>query len=67
MERHEHATILDQQLLGVPIGRRDDRFATAERIAERAGGGLCFVEIGGDIDVRRADELLQLLKVTKRL
>ncbi len=45
----------------MPVGRRDDRFATAERITERAGGGLRFAEIRGDIDVRRADELFQLL------
>ncbi len=60
-ERHEHAAVPGQQLLGMPVGRRDDRIATTERITERAGGRLRFAEVGGDIDVRRADELLQLL------
>ena len=62
-ERHEHTSIPGQQLLGMPVGRRDDRFATAERKTERAGGGLRLAEVGGDIDVRGADELLQLLEL----
>ncbi len=62
-ERHKHAAIPRQQLLGMPVGRRDDRFAAAERIAERAGGGLRFAQIGGDVDICRADELFQLLEL----
>src|SRR4029077_10890356 len=60
-EWNKNATILCKQLLRVPIGRGDDCFTGAERISQRTGSNLRFVEIGRDIDVGGADEFLQFL------
>ena len=62
LEGHEDATVLGQQLFGMPVRRRNDRLAAAESIAERAGSRLFFDEIGGEIDVGSTDELFELLK-----
>ena len=62
-ERHQHAAAVGEQLFGVPIRRRDHRFAAAERIGQRAGGDLCLVQIRRDVQVGRADELRQLAQL----
>ena len=44
-ERHEHPAAVGQQLLGVPVRRRDDRLAAAERVGQRARGDLRRVQV----------------------
>ena len=61
-ERDEHAAAIGEQLLCMPIRRRNHGFAATERIGERARGDLRFVEIRRDVKVRGADELLQIFK-----
>jgi hypothetical protein len=41
----------------VPVGRRHDRFACAERVRERPGNYLSLMAIRGNVNVRGADEL----------
>ncbi len=62
-EGDEHAPVLVEQLLRMPVGGGDDRLAAAEGVGERARGRLGGVKIGGDIDVADAEEDLQLLLV----
>ena len=50
-----------QQLLGVPVGRRDDGLAATERVGQRARGDLRGVQVGRDVDVGHADEFEQLV------
>ena len=61
-ERHQHAAPVGQQLGRVPVGSRDHGFARAKRVGQRARGDLRFVEIRRDVQVRRADELLELIE-----
>ena len=62
-KRHQHAAAVGQQFLGVPVGRRDDRLAAAERVGQRAGGDLRRFKVRRDVDVGRADELDQLVQL----
>ena len=66
-ERHEHAAILGEQLRRVPVRRRDHRLARAERIRQRAGGNLRFVQIGSEVQVGHANELLQLVQLDETI
>ncbi len=60
-ERNQHAALVGQHLLGIPVGGGDDRLARADGVGQRAGGDLARVQVGGDVEVGRADELGQLL------
>ncbi len=61
-EGDQDPPILRKQFLGVPVGRGNHGLARAEHIGEGARGDLRLVEVGGQIDVRRADELLEVLQ-----
>ncbi len=61
-EGNENAALFGKQLLGVPVRRRDDRLARTERVGQRAGGDLRFVEVGREVDVGGAYELLEFLE-----
>ena len=61
-ERDQDAPAVGQQFLGVPVGRGHHRLARAEHIGQGAGGDLGLVEIGGEVDVRGADEILEVLQ-----
>ena len=60
-EGDEDTGLVGQQLRGVPIRSRDHRFAGAEAVGERARGDLGLVEVGGDVNVSRADVLAEFL------
>ena len=47
----------------MPVRRRDDRLAAAEGVGQRARGDLRRVQVGGDVDVGRPDELGQLVQL----
>src|SRR5205823_548130 len=59
---HEYPPVVAEQLLRMPIGRGDHRLARAEYVGQRAGGDLRLVQVGGDVDVGRADELLEVVQ-----
>ncbi len=60
-EGNQHAPPVGQQLFGVPVRRRDDGLAAAERVGQRARGDLRGVEVGRDVNVGHADEFDQLV------
>ena len=60
-EGHQHPPAVGQQLLGVPVRRRDHRLAAAKRVRQRPRGDLRRVQIGRDVDVGHPDELDQLV------
>ena len=62
-ERHQDAAIVLQQFGGVPIGRRDHGFARAKRIGQCSRRNLGFVQIRGDVKIRRANELVEFLQL----
>ena len=62
-ERHQHASSVAQELGGVPVGRGDHGLAGAEGVGERSRGDLRLVERRGDVEVRGADELLEVLQL----
>ncbi len=62
-EGDQHAAAVGQQLLGVPVRRRDHRLAAAERIRQRTRGDLRRVQVRRDVDVRHPDEFDQLVDV----
>ena len=47
----------------MPVRRRDDRLAAAERVGQRARGDLRRVQVRRHVDVRRPDELGQLVQL----
>ena len=60
-EGHQRAPAVGQQLLGIPVRRRDHRLAAAEGISQRPRGDLRRVQVGRDVDVRHPDEFDQLV------
>ena len=62
VKRNNHASLIRQQLLGMPVGRGDDCLAGSKRDGQRAGDNLRFLPIGSDVDVRGADVLNQVLQ-----
>ncbi len=42
-KRHQDAPVLRQQLLSIPVGRRDDRSTGAHRVCQRTGHDLRLV------------------------
>jgi hypothetical protein len=50
-EGHHQPALVGQSFHSVRIRRRDDRFAGAQSVGERATGDLLRVEIGRDVDV----------------
>ena len=62
-ERHQHAAVFRQQFRGVPVRCGHHRFAGAKRVGQRARRDLRFVQVRRDVKVRRADELLEVLKI----
>ena len=64
-ERHQRSPFFGQHLFRVPIRRRNHGLARAQGIGQRAGGDLRRVEIGRDVNVRRADELDEFLQTDK--
>ena len=62
-EWHQLAAAVAQEFGGVPIRRRDHGLSRAEAVGESARGDLRFVQVGREVDVRRADELAQLRRL----
>ena len=60
-EGDQHPAAVGQQLLGVPVRRREHRLAAAERVRQGPRDDLRRVQVGRDVDVRHADELDQLV------
>jgi hypothetical protein len=61
-KRHQLTAAVGEQLFGIPIRRRNDRLAGADRVRQGSRGNLRRIEIRRDVDVRRADEFDQLLQ-----
>ena len=61
-EGHQHSALFRQQFGGVPIRRRDHGLARAKRVSECPRRDLRFVEIRRNVEVRRANELLQFFE-----
>ena len=66
-ERHDHASVVRQQLFRVPIRRGDYRLSCAQRNGQRAGNDLRLLPVGRDVDIRGADMLNQLLGAHKAI
>ena len=66
-ERHQDAASLGQQLLRVPIRRRDHRLAAAEGIGERPGHNLGRVQIRRDVNIRDPQKLLELIQADEAI
>src|SRR5712692_2934518 len=64
-EWHQHASFFGKHLFSIPVGRRDNCLAGAQRVGERAGSDLRSVKIRSNINVRRADELDEFLQTDK--
>jgi hypothetical protein len=47
----------------MPVRRGNHRFSGPERVSQRAGSNLSFVEIWRNVEIRRADELFQVLQI----
>ena len=60
-EREQAPAPFGEELLGVPVGRRDDRRPRAHRVRERAARDLGLVEVGAHEDVGRLQVAAQLL------
>ncbi len=65
VEWDNHASLLCQQFLRMPIRRGDDGFSSAQRDGECAGDDLRLLPVGRDVNVRRAHVLDQLLRTHK--
>ena len=48
---------IGEQLLGVPVGCRDDCLAATKRIGQRTRNGLLHIQIGGDVQIGGPNEL----------
>ena len=64
-ERHQRAAPVGQHLFRIPVRRRDHGLARPQGVGQSAGGDLRRVEIGRDVDIRRADELDEFLQADK--
>ena len=64
-EWHQHTAVFRQQFRGVPVRRGHHCFARAKRVGQRARRDLRFIQVRRDVKVRRANELLEILKVHK--
>src|SRR3982751_2594562 len=62
-EWNQDAAIVCKKFGSVPIRCRYDSFARAERVRKRSRSDLSLIEIRSDVNVRSADELLQVLQV----
>src|SRR5271170_5860728 len=62
---HEDAAAVSQQFLGMPIWRRDDRFAQPKTVGQRARCHLGFVKIRRDVDIAHRDEVEQRRLIDK--
>ena len=59
---HQNTAVLRQQFRGVPIRSRNHGLTRAKGVSQRARSDLRLVEVGRNVEVRRADEFLQLLE-----
>ena len=59
--RHQHAPVVRQHLARVDVGRRDDGAARSHRVGQRARGALFGIQVGRDVDIGGAEELVQLV------
>ena len=59
LEGHQNAPVSGQHLLGVPVGRGDDRLARAQGVGQRAGSDLFDVAVRRNIEIGRSDELVE--------
>ena len=64
-ERHECPSVFASISSAYQYGRRDHGLARSHGVRERAGDDLRRVEIGRDVNIRRADELDELLQADK--
>src|SRR5271170_1505590 len=62
---HQNAAALRQQLLGMPIWRRDDRFTQPKTVGQRARCHLGFVKIRRDVNIAHRDEVEQRRLIDK--
>ena len=46
----------------MPVRRRNHGLPRPEEVGQRTGSDLCLIEIRCQVDVRRADKLLQILQ-----
>ena len=59
---HQNTALFRQQFRGVPVRSGNHGFTRAKRVSQRARGDLRLVEVGRNVEVRRANELFQLLE-----
>ena len=60
-DRHQHAAVLGEQFLSMPVGCGNHGLARAHRISERSRNDLVNVGVRRDIEVCRPQKLHQLL------
>ena len=62
VKRDNHASLLREQFLGVPVGRGDNCLAGSERDGQRAGDNLRLLPVGSDVNIGRAHVLHKLFR-----
>ena len=59
--RHQHAAVVRRHLARVDVRRRDDGAARSHRVGQRARRALFGIQVGRDVDVGGAEEVVQLV------
>ena len=67
VERNQHASLVREQLLGVPVRRGDNCLACSQRDGQRAGDDLRFLPVGRDVNIGRAYVLHELFGAHKAI
>ena len=62
LKRDQRAPPVVEQFDCVPVWRRDDRLARAQRIRQRSGNNLRLMAVGSDVNVGGANELQHLFR-----
>ena len=67
VKRDNHASLLREQFLGVPVGRGDNCLAGSKRDGQRAGDNLRLLPVGSDVNIGRAHVLDKFFSTDKAI
>lgn len=67
VKRNQRAAFVGQELERMQVGRRNNRFAGAQRVRQSARDNLGFVFVRSDVNVRRPDKFNHLLRIYKAI